>query len=127
MSDYVARLTVICPEALMDKANNLAAVLGKDLADLNTFSYMGYEDALGNKYSLSSGMIKQIVLDDAGGPLVRPDCDTGNVIDMVKAAEAQALIKWDLTDVTGSLSCSLSDDYFGFIASAGLTKIQVEV
>lgn len=127
MTDFIHMLTVICPELHADKANHLAAVLSRDPNGLNSFTSVNYEDELGNRYLVINTRMKQVALDDAGGVLVRPDCDTENQIDMIKAAEAQTLIKWDLSDVTGSLTCSLDPDYFGFIESAGLIKIQVEI
>jgi len=118
------RLTVICPESEIDNGNNLAGCLGTEIGDMNSF-FILWQDADGDKYAITSGLVSDEVLECAGKPLVRPAWDVDKVIDMNKASAAQALIKWDLSDVKGSLTSSVSDDYFGFIKSAGVFKIPV--
>jgi len=118
------RLTVICPESEIDNGNNLAGCLGTEIGDMQSF-IIAWQDADNNKYAITSGLVSEEVIDAAGKPLDRPKWDVDHAIDMDKASAAQALIKWDLSDVKGSLTSSVSDDYFGFIKSAGVFKIPV--
>jgi len=54
MTDYTRRVTIVCPEALIPDANQLALVIGESAADDQTFGTPRYEDASGNLYAVSS-------------------------------------------------------------------------
>ena len=48
------RLTIACPEALRDDANQLAMVLGYGPSDALTYGELNWQDAGGNLYACAS-------------------------------------------------------------------------
>ena len=48
------RLTIACPDALRDDANNLAMILGYGLGDALTYGGLNWQDAGGNLYACAS-------------------------------------------------------------------------
>lgn len=86
------RITIACPVALMDDANQLAAVIGESMADAQTFQGDGWQDGEGNRYSSASAEVFDAWLTVADEPLTRPAWDTDNQIDMVAAERAQAAV-----------------------------------
>ena len=48
------RLTIACPEALRDDANQLAMVLGYGPSDAETYVALNWQDAGGNLYACAS-------------------------------------------------------------------------
>ena len=86
------RITIACPAAHTDDANQLAMVLGYGPADGLTYSNVGYQDALGNLYACASLPVGDSFVSTATSQLQRPEWDTEEVIDMDKAAQAQGLV-----------------------------------
>lgn len=85
------RITLACPEALIPDANQLAAALGQSMADAETFNSVGWQDADGNLFSAASVVVSDSWIVKAQEPLVRPEWDTAEEIDMVAASRAQAV------------------------------------
>jgi len=54
---YTLRVTIVCPEALIPDANQLALVIGESAADDQTFGTPRCEDASGNLYAISSSVV----------------------------------------------------------------------
>jgi len=54
---YKYRATIVCPEALIPDANQLALVIGESAADDQTFGTPRCEDASGNLYAVSSAVV----------------------------------------------------------------------
>lgn len=127
MNNYTERLTVFVPEKYTDIANNLAAVVGLSLADLNTFKTLLVEDADGDKYAVMSNLVTPGVMGKYGSALVRPAWDVDSVIDMDKAAQAQALIRFDYTDLKNSISVSTVDDFSEALVNADLSVIPMSI
>ena len=48
------RLTIACPDALRDDANQLAMVLGYGPSDAETYGELNWQDAGGNLYACAS-------------------------------------------------------------------------
>lgn len=127
MTEWVKSLSVVCPEALCDQANHLAACVGISMEDMKTFNGCHYEDSQGNKYSVIQTLLKQVAEDKLGTALERPDFDTLNEIDLTAASIAQALMTFELDDVQASITCSY-DLSLGELASAcGLSQIIPEL
>jgi len=84
------RVTIICPEAMMSDANQLALVLGESAGDDQTFLAAGYEDAGGNLYAVASSLVKPAFFTAAGSPLAAPDHAPG--ADLTAASRAQAAV-----------------------------------
>jgi hypothetical protein len=86
------RITIACPEALIPDANQLAAALGQSMADAETFNSVGWQDATSNLFSAASVAVSDSWIVKAQEPLVRPEWDTAEEIDMVAASRAQAVL-----------------------------------
>jgi hypothetical protein len=86
------RITCACPEALVADANNLAMCLAFGPADGETYGPLNWQDDDGNLYSAASWEARPEWIDFAQAPLVRPDWDVGEIIDMVAAERAQAVL-----------------------------------
>lgn len=54
---YKHRVTIICPEHLMQAANQLALIASETSADDKTFTSANYVDANGNKYAICSTVV----------------------------------------------------------------------
>jgi len=89
------RITVACGEALISDANNLAMVLAKSEADNLTYRDPTWQDANGNVYAVTSFEVTEDWVNRAQSPLVRPDWDVNDFIDMGAANRAQAALVFE--------------------------------
>jgi hypothetical protein len=93
------RITAACPEAMMYEANNLAMCLGQSAADGQTFVNIAWQDDDGSLYSCASFEASEAWVESAQSPLVRPEWDVDEIIDMDAANAAQAaMIFWTPTE-----------------------------
>ena len=96
------RITVSCPQSLIPQANQLAMCLALSEADSRTYGALNWQDADGNLYAACSFMAQEHWILFAQSPLVRPDWDTGKIIDMDAAAEAQAALVYSTEAIAAS-------------------------
>lgn len=94
------RITVACPENLIDDANHLAMVLAESVADSETYRNPSWQDSEGNLYAAASFVANEEWIGRAQTELTRPDWDTENVIDMVAANRAQAALVFEVSPNT---------------------------
>jgi hypothetical protein len=124
------RLTIACPEALRDDANNLAMVLGYGPDDALTYGELNWQDAGGNIYACASLIVSDTFTTAAQSGLQRPAWDVDNIIDMDAARRAQAALVFSLTPVTAmpdKLTACVGDDALAVLAAMGLTQVEVYV
>jgi hypothetical protein len=124
------RLTIACPEALRDDANQLAMVLGYGPDDALTYSGLNWQDADGNLYAVASLPVSDTFITTAQTALQRPSWDVDNIIDMDAARRAQAALVFSLTPVTAmpdKLTACVGDDALATLAAMGLTQVEVDV
>ena len=130
------RITIACPAAHTDDANQLAMVLGYGPADGLTYSNVGYQDALGNLYACASLPVGDSFVSTATSQLQRPEWDTEEVIDMDKAAQAQGLVLLWMPNEDypyppqanpSQITAILGMDGVAAVAAMGLTAINNEV
>jgi hypothetical protein len=124
------RLTIACPDALRDDANQLAMVLGFGPDDVQTYVAMNWHDAGGNLYTCASLPVSDTFTTTAQSPLQRPAWDVDNIIDMTAANRAQAALVFSPTPVTAmpdKLTACAGDDALTVLAAMGLTQVEVEV
>lgn len=62
-TEYKHVITVVVSEGYMTEANEVALVAGESFNDRNTFVETDWQDEEGNLYSISSTVVKPIVLD----------------------------------------------------------------
>ena len=86
------RLTIACPEALRDDANNLAMVLGYRPDDAETYVGLNWQDAGGNLYACASLPVSDTFTTTAQSGLQRPSWDTDSHVNMDAARRGQAAL-----------------------------------
>jgi len=121
------RLTIACPDALRDDANDLAMVLGYGPADALTYGSLGWQDADGNLYACASLPVSDTFTTTAQATLERPAWDTDNTISMAGANRAQAALVFSLEPVLAlpdKLTACAGDDALAMLAAMGLTRIE---
>lgn len=122
------RISIACPDALRDDANNLAMVLGLGPADARTYGEAAWQDADGNLYACASLPVSDTFTTTAQSTLVRPDWDTDNYISMAAANRAQVALVFSLTPVAAmpdKLTACVGDDALGVLRDMGLTVVTV--
>jgi len=124
------RLTIACPEALRDDANNLAMVLGYGPDDATTYGGLNWQDADGNLYAVASLPVSDTFTTTAQTALQRPSWDTDNHVNMAGANRAQDALVFSLTPVAAmpdKLTACVGDDALAVLAAMGLTQVEVDV
>jgi len=124
------RLTIACPEALRDDANQLAMVLGYNPSDAETYVGLNWQDAGGNLYACASLIVSDAFVSTAQSTLSRPAWGTDNHVNMAGANRAQAALVFSLTPVTAmpdKLTACVGDDPLATLAAMGLTQVEVDV
>jgi len=124
------RLTIACPEALRDDANQIAMVLGYGPDDAETYGSLNWQDAGGNLYACASLPVSDTFTTTAQSPLQRPAWDTDNHVNMAGANRAQAALVFSPTPVTAmpdKLTACAGDDALAVLTAMGLTQVEVEV
>lgn len=87
------RITLVCPEALIDDANHLAMTLGEGPAEALTFGAPGWKDQKGARYAVASLVVSEGWLGAAMRGLVRPAWDTPPYrVNLAGAQRAQARV-----------------------------------
>jgi len=123
------RITIACPDALRDDANDLAMVLGYGPSDAETYVSLNWQDAGGNLYACASLIVSDTFVSTAQSTLSRPAWDVDNIIDMDAARRAQAALVVSLTPVTAmpdKLTACAGDDALATLAAMGLTQVEVD-
>ncbi len=124
------RLTIACPDALRDDANDLAMVLGFGPDDALTYVALNWQDAGGNLYAVASLPVSDAFITTAQTSLQRPTWDADNHVNMAGANRAQAALVFSLTPVRAmpdKLTACAGDDALATLASMGLTQVEVEI
>ena len=123
------RITIACPDALRDDANNLAMILGYGPDDAATYVALNWQDAGGNLYACASLVVSDAFTTAAQSGLQRPAWDTDSHVNMDAARRAQAALVFSLTPVTAmpdKLTACVGDDALATLAAMGLTQVEVE-
>ena len=124
------RLTIACPDALRDDANNLAMALGYRPDDAGTYVGLNWQDADGNLYACASLIVSDTFTTAAQSGLQRPSWDTDNIIDMDAARRAQAALVFSLEAVEvapDKLTACAGDNALAVLAAMGLTQVEEDV
>ncbi|WPZ28990.1 hypothetical protein T8A63_15355 [Sulfitobacter sp. OXR-159] len=136
------RLTIICPEAHREDANQLAMVLGYGPADAATYGEASWQDTEGNRYAAASLDVAPVLVSDATSTLERPVWDTENSdedgvgyqINMAGAERAQALVSiWGLGEDEpdpvadpNTILAMFHDEPLAILARAGVARVAEE-
>jgi len=123
------RLTIACPDALRDDANQLAMVLGYGPDDALTYGELNWQDADGNLYACASLIVSDAFTTAAQSGLQRPAWDTDSHVSMAAASRAQAALVFSLEAVEvapDKLTACAGDDALATLAAMGLTQVEVD-
>ena len=123
------RITIACPDALRDDANNLAMVLGYGPSDAETYVALNWHDVDGDLYACASLIVSDAFTTAAQSGLQRPSWDTDSHVNMAGANRAQAALVLSLTPVTAmpdKLTACAGDDALAVLAAMGLTQVEAE-
>jgi len=124
------RITIACPDALRDDANQLAMVLGYGPSDVETYVALNWQDAGGNLYACASLIVSDTFTTAAQSGLQRPSWDTDSHVNMDAARRAQAALVFSLEAVEvapDKLTACAGDDALATLAAMGLTQVEVYV
>lgn len=129
MSKYNLRVTIACPEDLLDKANQLALILGESPADDKTFINLYWKDESNTYYSVSSTLAQSTFSNTATSELSIPSHAPNANLEM--AIEAQELLQIGnpenpVTANSGTISAIVDvkeSSALDHIELMGLTKI----
>lgn len=126
-------LTIACPADHVASANHLAMALGYSPAEANTYRAPSWQDADGNLYACASLPVSSAFTGAAFAPIVRPDWDTDETIDMTTATAAQAMLTfWTPSEETPTPPLATPDtitaiagpDGLDALAMMGLTRVE---
>jgi hypothetical protein len=98
----MSRITCAAPEALVYSANQYAMCLAYGPADGETYVGLNWVDADGNLYAATSFEARDEWIIAAQAPRVRPAWDTDEIIDMVAAESAQAVLAFSTEAILAS-------------------------
>ena len=123
-------LTIACPDALRDDANDLAMVLGFGPDDALTYGGLNWQDDDGNLYACASLTVSDAFTTAAQSGLQRPAWDTDSHVNLAGANRAQAALVFSLTPVTAmpdKLTACAGDDALATLAAMGLSQVEVDI
>ena len=122
------RLTIACPDALRDDANQLAMVLGYGPADAATYGALNWQDDDGNLYAVASLPVSDAFTTTAQSGLQRPTWDTDNHVNMAAANRAHAALVFSLEPVLAlpdQLTACAGNSGLATLDAMGLTQVEV--
>ena len=134
-TEYVYRVTVACPESLMEPANHLAVAVGEMAGDFYTFTDAKYEDEDGSKYAVISTAVTDLFFVLSGSQLEKrsfaPDDWSFELASLAQSKVNLWLGPADQDDVpplanTEQIVGVVGNDPQAAIAAMGLTLIPVE-
>ena len=126
MSEYVYRMSLAVPQALMAQANQLALLVGESAEDNTTFATANRHDKDGNLYAVCSAVVKPIVLSLIGHPLVDAPLDD-NGADIVlaqQAMDAAIMYSEGVTANPNNIFIAIDVEPTTFFEGLGLTMVE---
>ena len=130
MTDYIHRITVAVPEAYINIANQLALIAGEFPADINTFSFAGWQDKDGNKYAVCSAVAKPVVLTIYHSKLSELELpefkQEANIEQAQQALDMMVLYDGTQQVTTDTIMCAVDYDPLPTLEAIGLSVIEIE-
>lgn len=112
------RVTIACPEAMIDDANQLALCLGYGPDDAMTYGLPIWRDAEGNRYAVASGDVSDSFAVAAASPL-----EAACGADLDAAGRAQAAITIGLPASPVTLAAMFDEDAQAAVAALGVERV----
>lgn len=114
------RITIACPLAHIEKANQFARCVGLGPDDDKTFGEANWSGP-GTTYAVASGIVSDEFATKAFSPLVEPEWGT----DMVLAQEAQLLLtEPGFPAGPDNIATAIGDDIQEALSSLGVVRIE---
>ena len=130
MSEYMHRMSLAVPQALMSQANQLALIVGESEHDNETFTTANWQDAEGNLYAVCSAVIKPIVLRMFGIGLadiaLPPHAVNADVKAAQQALDKVVMYKQGVTVTPDSIYIAIDVDPFDMFEQLGIITISGE-
>jgi hypothetical protein len=130
MTQYVNRLTLAVPESLMGAANNLALIMGRSTADINTFTTATWQDASGNLYAVCSAVSKPMVVQALSTGLPDPLPSHAENADVTLAQQALDAIEVYGEGVAAGVDkivLAIDDNPLDALSGMGLTRLEEDL
>lgn len=131
------RITVACPEAKIDDANDLAMVTASGPADARTYGEAQWRDTKGNLYTAASFVTGREWASAAQSTIERPewDGDGGYTVNMAGAERAQKAILFWTPQMGGAVPSARPDKLVAVaglegpdaLKAMGLQRVELEV
>jgi hypothetical protein len=129
-TQYINRLTLAVPESLMGAANNLALIMGRSTADINTFTNASWEDASGNLYAVCSAVSKPVVVQalSTGFPDPLPShAENADVILAQQALDAIEVYGEGVAAGVDKIVLAIDDSPLDALSGMGLTRLEEDL
>lgn len=120
ITEYKHKVTIAVPQRLIAEANHLACIVGESAADINTFTFCGWQDVDGILYAVASTVVKPVFLEAVNGLPETPPHAVG-IADRVLAEEALGTLNTE-----GGIQMIVGDDPHAALGSLGLTPAPFE-
>lgn len=129
MSEYKHCMTLAVPQALMDKANQLALIAGESANDVNTFTNANWQDSDGNLYAVCSTVVKPIVLSLFGQSLDDAPLDDDNADKSLaqQALDAAVMLADGVVATTDSIVIAVDVEPLTALESMGLSLVDDDI
>lgn len=131
MSEYNHRMSLAVPQALIDKANQLALIVGVSEHDINTFTTANWQDKDGNLYAVCSTVIKPVVLSMFGISLtditLPAHAINADVTAAQHALDKVVMYKQGDKASTAEIMCAIDFEPLAAFADMGLTIIESDL
>lgn len=119
---YTHRLTVACPESLIEAANHVAVSIGESGGDFESFQLADWVDSLGNRYAVASMQCTDRLIQKAATMLERREF-APDEWSFELASFAQSKIQLWLGE--GKIPSAKPDAIVGIVLDDPMTAIQL--
>lgn len=123
-TEFQLRITLVCPEAPIADANQLALATGPSPDDDKTFKSAGHQDDAGSLYSIASTVVTETYPGKTTSELVAPDHSPD--VDLEAAKRAQALLVIE-DRINGGPAVQASPDHIAVIIDHRLADVQEHI
>ena len=130
MSDYKHRMSLAVPQALIEKANQLALIVGESEHDDKTFTSTNWQDKDGNLYAVCSTVIKPVVLGLFGISLaditLPAHASNADVTAAQQALDKVVMYKHGDKVSTDEIMCAIDFEPLAAFADMGLMIVETD-
>lgn len=120
------RFVGICPESMMDAANQFSAVIGMSMDDARTYRSALWTDGK-TKFSIATHDADIDLNQVLSFPLVRPDWDVDEIINMTDAGTIASSCVISMGEISGQkMNFLIGEHSVSNLLELGLSQIQID-